>query len=339
MTTNMRQAPEPGETAEITELARLLPPVVCPDLPNDRQLALKENLMREIRQDPAAGAAKTNRVPRRFAPSRRFALVAGTAAIAAIALGVAGMLTGGTADTGANSPAEGPAAQLLNRVAYTVETEAASSVRDDQFIYIEMMEANLDRSTRKLDPLAKRQSWMSVDGSRESWIKDGGPSQDPNSSPGFSVKNDKPSLNGPNYRYLESLPTDPDALLEKIYKETEGQGPSPDQEAFVTIGDLISESMLPPGLGGALYQAAAEIPGVTVIKTAADATGRSGVAVAREEPQWNTRHEWIFDSQTLELLGVNAVQTIAENGIKVGTVTYASVTIARAVVDEVGQTP
>jgi hypothetical protein len=54
------------------------------------------------------------------------------------------------------------------------------------------------------------------------------------------------SLNVATYRLLQSLPTDPHALLAMIYKAGRGYGLSPDQEAFVTIGDLLRDKIAPP---------------------------------------------------------------------------------------------
>lgn len=51
------------------------------------------------------------------------------------------------------------------------------------------------------------------------------------------------------------------------------------QEAFITIGDLLRNTIAPPRVAAALYRAAALIPGVTLIPDATDAIGRPGVAV------------------------------------------------------------
>ena len=91
-------------------------------------------------------------------------------------------------------------------------------------------------------------------------------------------------LNDPTYRLLQTLPTNPHALLAMIYRIERGHGPGPDQEAFVTIGDLLRNTIAPPKVTAALYRAAALIPGVTFVPNATDAIGRPGVAVARIGP-------------------------------------------------------
>ena len=107
----------------------------------------------------------------------------------------------------------------------------------------------------------------------------------------------QPGLHSPSLRYLSTLPTNPDLLLMKIYWENGSSGPDPQAEAFTTIGDLIRESVVPPDLAVALYQAAARIPGITVIDDAVDALGRHGIAVGRTHA--GIRAEWIFDRETI----------------------------------------
>jgi hypothetical protein len=149
------------------------------------------------------------------------------------------------------------------------------------------------------------------------------------------------SLNGASYDYLATLTTDPDKLLAKIFKETKGQGNSPDQEAFTTIGDLLIESYPPAALNAALYKAAAKIPGVFLVPDAVDATGRHGVAVARLDETSGQRTEWISDKKTSVFLGERTVQVRAVPGLatKPGTVVYTSAIIARTVVDHMKQVP
>ena len=143
------------------------------------------------------------------------------------------------------------------------------------------------------------------------------------------------SLNDPTYRLLQSLPTNPHALLALIYRVERGHGPGPDQEAFVTIGDLLRNTIAPPKVAAALYRAAALIPGVTLIPDATDAIGRHGVAVGRIGPgiDGGIREELIFGKATLQLIGERTV--IA----RTGETTSATAIIDRAFVDHRGQIP
>jgi hypothetical protein len=106
-------------------------------------------------------------------------------------------------------------------------------------------------------------------------------------------------VNSPTYRLLQSLPTDPRTLLNYIYAQTKGEGQSQgrDGEAFITIGDMIRETVVPPKTAAALYRAAALIPGVTLVPHATNAVGQRGIAVAR------AGYEWIFNSVTYQFIG------------------------------------
>jgi len=116
-----------------------------------------------------------------------------------------------------------------------------------------------------------------------------------------------------------------------IYRVERGHGPSADQEAFVTIGDLLRDKIVPPKAGAALYRAAALIPGVTLVPHATDAIGRHGVAVAQTAE--GIRTELIFSKKTLRLIGERTI--IASIGLS----TDATAIITRAFVDHLGQAP
>jgi hypothetical protein len=135
-------------------------------------------------------------------------------------------------------------------------------------------------------------------------------------------------VNAPTYRFLQSLPTDPQALLSLVGQQMQGQLPRPEEE-FTTIGDLLGAAIAPPRVNAALYRAAALIPGVTVVPDAADAAGRHGVAVAFTYQ--GTRTEWIFSKQTLQYLGSRDIN------VATGATTGESAVLRRAFVDHAGQ--
>ncbi|MHC5905074.1 CU044_5270 family protein [Streptomyces sp. S6] len=341
----MSRKPSRPSEAERAEMARLLPVPADRDLLPGRQRLLKDYLMTEIQQDTAAPSPSRR-------PRRRLALVAVPLAAGAVAVAVAiGGLPGQentpaagreTGSSGPAAPTSGEAVQLLNRIATVAAGKPISTVRDDQYVYIKSLETYV--TTSDDDPVGAhstpekphmREVWLSVDGSRPGLLRGNGllPGTNPTLDP-----DPNPKLNSPTYRYLESLPTDPDLLLKKIYEETKGHGPSPDEEAFVTIGDALGEQMAPPKVSAALYQAAARIPGVTVVKDAVDAVGRHGVAVAFLGAG-NIRTEWIFDKKTLVMLGERSVTIKNVPGDKAGEMDGATAILERAIVDEVGQAP
>jgi hypothetical protein len=149
---------------------------------------------------------------------------------------------------------------------------------------------------------------------------------------------DPGGVNDPTYRFLQSLPTDPHALLSLIERQMSGQQPPP-EEAFITIGDLLRGAIAPPRVSAALYRAAALIPGVTVVPDATDAIGRHGVAVAMTVE--DVRYEWIFSKQALGYLGERDIYVAKPRDltIRVGSVASEAAVLQRAFVDRAGQIP
>src|SRR5262249_26380523 len=231
---------------------------------------------------------------------------AGLLAAAAAAATVIG-LTGQSGRIGGHFTA----ATLLSKIPAVAAQARAPDLTDSQFMYIETEVATGNPYGEPAPPKPHlRQVWVPV-------ADLCGPGLAIDHGVRFSIS-DKPTpdmaangvdlkcpyrgtVNDPSYRLLQSLPTDPRALLDGIYKQTAGAGQSPDQEAFPTIGDLLRESIAPPEVSAALFRAAALIPGVTVVANAVDAVGRPGIAVSFTSN--GEQSEWIFDKQTLQMLG------------------------------------
>ncbi|MFF4118848.1 CU044_5270 family protein [Streptomyces sp. NPDC001714] len=334
------------------------------DLPPGRHQFHKERLMAQI-HDMRQTERTTPPAPerRRRFPRPAIALPLTAAGLAAAV--VAGVtLTGhdgnGVQDAGpALTTTVGAATtkgvtRLLDQISLAAAETSASrpAVRPGQYIYIKSESA--DSYIRDVDgtsslashPLHTRQVWKSPDGTK-GWLIDPAVNKSPEgetlSLPDEQGNTPKPTLNGPSYDYLTKLTTDPDKLLAKIYTETKGQGNSPDQEAFTTIGDLLGESYPPAALYPALFKAAAKIPGVVVVDDATDAVGRHGVAVARLDETSGEREEWIFDRKSHVFLGERSVQVRRNGGtdslITPGTVLFTSAILERTVVDGIKQTP
>ncbi|GGW39471.1 CU044_5270 family protein [Streptomyces xantholiticus] len=337
------------ESLDHAELARLLPAPGDPHLSLDRHLLLEEHLMNEI-QHTAPAPAPSRRAARRV-------LLIGVPVTAAALAGAFAFtaLTGWGSGPAAATPApvEAPVVRIepgsTAQLASTVERiAAAASARKTpepgpgQYIYIKskvsylvVSHTDADESKAWVQPLHIREVWNSPDG-KQGWLDE--PGYKPKG--GITLNSDvENSLNAPSYDYLKTLPTDPDALLKKIYKETKGQGNSPDQQAFTTVGDLLREQLAPAKLNAALYRAAAKIPGVVVVDHAKDAAGREGIALARVDQQRGDRTEWIFDPKTYAYLGSRAVQVKQADGIKPGTVLESTAVLERTVVDAQKQRP
>lgn len=355
---------KPETPREAADLARLLQFPAERVLPGRRHWQLKEYVMQEIGQSaesdrsaqltPEVGAPPEDRAARGEAnnsPSRRprrrlayfAAPVAAAGAFAIVAVnGGTGSQHGTTAHGGstATAPASAgnPTMQLLGRIADVAQSKPLPTVRDDQFVYVES-KVSSEQDTlfssgyhSTLSPLHVRQIWHSVNGKEPGLLRDGATDAALGPIP-------TPNVNAPDYRYLESLPTDPAKLFAKIYRETKGEGQAggPDAEAFVTIGDLLREQIAPPAVTAALYKAAAMIPGVHVIDDVVDVTGKHEVAVALNNPI--ATNEWLFDKSSLEYVGEQTISLKAGPLGPVGTIVGTQIMVERAIVDRAGEVP
>lgn len=204
------------------------------------------------------------------AKTRRFRLPRPAIALPVLAAGLAGVVAAGVAVSGGGAGLEdgglaaGPALtttvgtattkgvpQLLDRIALAAAEGDQPTVKPGQYIYIESKTADTflktvdDKTTVAGHTLHTRQVWESPDGTK-GWLIDPAVNDSPEgetlSLPDEQGNTPEAYLNAPSHDYLAKLTTDPDTLLAKIYKETEGRGNSPDQQAFTTIGDLLGES-------------------------------------------------------------------------------------------------
>ncbi|KUL44961.1 hypothetical protein ADL28_38980 [Streptomyces violaceusniger] len=320
-------------------------------LPAGRHEFHKEHLMAQIHDDlrttngtPAAPGRQRNPFLR-----RNVLLPAMACAVAAAVVG-GFALAGGDGGDGKTPLATGPALttqvgtadakaapELLNRISLAAADTSGPTVGDGQFIYIASKVANTypktvdGKTTVVSEELHSRQVWQSP-GGKDGWLIEPGQTGDK----GITLAGEHPISAA--YDSLVKLPTDPDALLKKIYQdvdENRDREVARDQAAFVAIGDLLTESYPPAKLAPALYRAAAKIPGVAAVDDAVDALGRHGVAVARLNEADGQREEWIFDKKTLAFLGERTVQAQPpkDGPIKRGTVLFTSAITERAIVD------
>ncbi|WIX93431.1 CU044_5270 family protein [Amycolatopsis sp. DG1A-15b] len=334
----------------VTDVARLLPTPPRRDLPASRTHAVKELVLSEI--TPTRGTVH-NDTPRRRHLRRTVLLPALGTVVAAAAVGVVVAVNHPTPAPVPVPPAataDSPAVRLLARVAAVADKRPSPAVTDTSYVYVDTMQAftsssatvdkdgnpHEDPASTGLDKPRPRQVWIPVANLCEkSLLRQNGVDMDITDRGGSCP--DHGSLNRPTYRLLASLPTDPRALLDRIYTETKGHGSTPDQEAFVTIGDMLRESAAPPQITAALYRAAALIPGVTSVPDATDAAGRRGVAVARDDGF--VRTEWIFNAATDELLGERDVLTTdSPSRGRAGDVVGTTAIMTKAIVAGIGQT-
>jgi hypothetical protein len=264
--------------------------------------------------------------------------VAAAAGIAAVAAAAA-VITLWPAAPGTRSPgtvtaenAGSPATQLLAKIATAAGDQPAPRVSDSEFEYVKTEVAYTLRKP------SKREVWQSVSNSCAAGllIADGIRTPLPAQATCLSREG---NLNAPTYRLLESLPTDPRALLNLIYSQVaaghKGKAIDKNAYAFGTIGDLLNEQILPPKTSETLYRAAALIPGVTVFADQPDAVGRRGTAIGRETVSGGQKYinEWIFNKSTLQYMGQR------DFNVRTGAVSAETAVVQTAFVSHVGQRP
>ncbi|MFE0771647.1 CU044_5270 family protein [Streptomyces sp. NPDC058861] len=327
---------EQREQAERERARRVLPPAAHPDPAPGRTEVRRRHLLSEIDRQTRA------RSPRpALWPKRRMVLVLG----AAVAVGATVVVLGpGPGTTGAPSvpPASAASVQVLERAALAASAMSRTKVLDGQYVYVKtagytsVLSENKAGQKELLREDEGMEQWTSVDGS--------GPTLQRKAGKDKLLPEGPANLNSPTYNFLAALPTDPRALLKQIREDAEknhGTGSDsttgPDQEAFVTIGDLLRNGVAPPVTTAALYRAAALIPGVDIAPDAVDAAGRRGVAVARVHD--GERTEWIFDARTNRLLGERTVLLKDNAWGKAGTVVTSVALVSSGVATEAGRTP
>lgn len=364
----MNATPSQPHPVEWTETEGLLPPVAR-DLPPGRHRFHREQMMTRIHEDlrtaaaatPVAATASDDRpvaVPRHRNPFLRRAVLVPATALALTGAVVTGVVVSGGdgGDGGKTSAAVGPALttrigtadaagapRLLDRISLAAAGVSDPAPHAGQYVYIASKTADTyprtieDKTEVVSEKLHTRQVWLSPDG-RDGWLIEPGETDEK----GETLAGENPASAA--YDALAKLPTDPDALLRRIYRDSDAVRDKEvprDQAAFVAIGDLLTESYPPAGLTAALYRAAARIPGVVAVDDAVDAVGRHGVAIARENDTDGERTEWIFDKKTLRFLGERTVvvRESPDDPFEAGTVVSTSAITERAVVDANKQAP
>jgi hypothetical protein len=286
------------------------------------------DLALESLRDHHAGVSEVAPAGRRRYHRRRRTAIGVAAAAVALAIAVPIALPGG--GTGGADPA---AAALLHRVALRAAQQPPDPAPGPgQYLYTRSESSPTllyvvgDGSTFLFSTPNIRESWIGSDGSgrilntpgdvifpterdRAAWIAAGAPPLAEWVVDGDDEFDhfDPGELTYPD-RYAD-LPADPEELLELIERRELIGGPRGDWETFAIIGDLLRETYMPPKVRAALYQLAAELPGVELVGRVVDGAGRPGVAVAYTN--WNSdapnRWELIFDPTTAELLGEGEV--------------------------------
>ncbi|KUN82200.1 hypothetical protein AQJ66_22510 [Streptomyces bungoensis] len=332
----------PERDGDREEIARLLPAPADRDLPREQHLRHKELLMHHIDRDQATRTGRTRRLlrPALLAPATALALAC------ALTAGVA--LNGGDSESsgGASHRAASdmrPVAALLGRISDAAQERDTPTVRDDQFVYTREKTRGADLTSGKavVGALLDRETWIAQQPGplhRLGLIREDGETFPLNAELG-DTDGTPAGIARPTYRWLSSLPTDPDTLLSYLYARTpHTEGRERDQAVFEQIGSLLG-TMMPPRTAAALYRAAAKIPGVSPAPQARDAIGRRGLGIARDDTRHGIRTEWVFDEKDFTFLGYRSYLTKDTSYGKAGALLSSEAELELAVVDKAGQQP
>ncbi|MEU4688065.1 CU044_5270 family protein [Actinoplanes sp. NPDC023714] len=260
---------------------------------------------------------------------------------------IAGPSAAGSAATGDHPTAS----DVLLLAAAEARRAPVLSARPDQFVFTESIAAwgggttEMDGTeTYRVPVPMTRRIWQSVDGEHDGLLrqvpvdpKGENPLPELADSP-IPACGDLPREDcGTASVYRTDLPTEATAMRAYIYNLDRG-GQTPDYGAFENIADQLRESYVPPASLGALFEAAATIPGVTVLPARVELAGRTGIAVARADDGF--RKELVFDPETYEYLGERLVAVRTTGlGEPAGTVAGYTAQLRVAVVDKPGQLP
>jgi len=292
--------------------------------------------------------------PRRRMAVPAVALATSTAALVAFAaLGVLGGVP----------PADAQAVRILNKAAAAALQRPAPDIRPSDFFFQRELEMAATISMRYHRPplvserTVVREEWQSASGARKGLLRErryslrlGRPFGPWRSTVFQACVHGKlvPPGNGwhvpggrndnscsPVPAVLLKLPTTEPGMLRYLYSHLAGQNP-PDQQAFITAGDLIRDNYILPVSLAAIFRAVAHIPGVTIVHGAVSANGLRGVAVQRIYK--GESDQLIFNPKTFTFIGERGIIVGPGTGIKVGTIMDLTTILDMKIVHNVGLT-
>jgi hypothetical protein len=306
------------------DLIRAVNPVTTSEVPRGDSPQARRLLATLPARRPAPARRRRPRVARGGAA---LAAAATAAIVAAVAVAPGPGHPGHPAAARVPAPVTGSLRDLV----LAADRQPAPSVpQPGQFQYTDSVSLQEDDTIPgstppyTVDYSQHRQIWIGTDGSgriaetntdpvfptpadRAHWVAGGSPSlaiQPDDSRFGKGGLSDGPGAS------LATLTTDPARLARLLSgRQIEGGPPGP-AEDFVQVGDLFRETDAPPALRAALFQVAARIPGVRVVRGVTDHDGRPGIALVRDTPVTRgpdkgseALSELIFDPATSVMLG------------------------------------
>jgi hypothetical protein len=296
---------------------------------------------------PAAGALLTAITAEERAPvaarrrsRRRWAVIL---PVAAMATAAATAVVATATDTGSSPARPGHAgvqvgsvalaANVLDRASAAAEHRHFTPLQSHQWIYTKMSHTTgtgpggvVTGGPYKTEV---EETWERADGKQSAGIANGklfvGPA---------GTRPQRPFSYDP-------LPTDPDALLQKVGVRAGGY-----EMAYENLVDILALTVQPPKEEAAIFQAIKKILHVTLIKGRADAAGRPAIALGLEKGA--IHEEVLLSPKTYAFLGDRVItikdQTLGSNGepktfVKKGTLQSERLRTAVGVVARPGQRP
>lgn len=333
--------------------------------PTEQEMEVGEQRLRQALS--ARVSARTSPVSRGDQLWRRpVVLWPGVAAAFVSTAAVVAIMASGEAARTPKMP-EGPpmvavaVAQVLDRAASSAQSTPELNPRDDQFIVyksIAMDSMTLHGSDeQRYLPRTERLLWASVDGKHDGALLRR--FLQPKAYPGWPLPSraireagterlfpvpacdaaGTPTEFRSDYPYLKTLPTDADEMLTAIKRRT-GDAEPTDLQTWRALTGLLSESYLPLAQRAALFRAAKQISGVTLLDTAKDAADRPGIAISRVDEEEGARIELIFDPATYQYRGQSSYVVDASKAkAPAGSQISARAEISVSVIDRVPEIP
>ncbi|MER6917042.1 CU044_5270 family protein [Streptomyces sp. NPDC000594] len=298
---------------ELSEIRDLRAGVPLPDA--DRLTAPRARLTAAFRQETRRGRAAL--------PRRRMVLV-GVAAAGALAVtaGIVAILPEDSPRTSAGKRPQvlsaGASADTLELAAATVEKHDSTEPGPKQWVY--------EKSTFFVR--GKPQSseeWTRWDGTghaslpgipRAGDISDFDPDElqvwyGPNQEEKWKREGYDDRSQRQFYRFLATLPSDPDRMMKRIREEHaigSISGESRAQRDWREIDVLYRSVLIPPNVQAGLFRALAKIPGTRVTTGVKDPLGRAAIAVSvhyaeKTSSGWQGKQEILFDPESYAYLG------------------------------------
>ncbi|MEJ2855855.1 MULTISPECIES: CU044_5270 family protein [unclassified Saccharothrix] len=272
-------------------------PTVVPTWDNGTGGAAQTGTGGAAQTAPRSPASPTKRRKRGYLLAGASTLTAAAAVAAVLTLAPVDVVTG-------TQPPAASAAEVLNHAAAKARTEPFVEPRPDQFVYHGSTTG--DQNTGL---------WLSVDGTRDGAIASpDGLTPLPGCRDGVrAVAKGNEFLPGvtepcePDPAYKRDLPTTADEMLAYLDANATG-GPGNINARGKDVMEL-AQSLLKPASKAALFEAAARVEGLTVVRDTQDTTGRPAVGIEwpapvapDAKPQKTTLY---FDPTTYEFLGTS----------------------------------